>query len=88
LLFVSLFAFVVVMLGTFIVRRDLGPIRVEGSIPPALSGPEHGPRVLDNLRLWFAIAVVLVAIAYGPPLFDMVADGILEPGMPPITTGL
>ncbi len=88
LLTVSILLFITVMFGTFLVRPDLGPIRVSGALPAALSGPEDGPLVLDNLRLWFTIAVVLVAIAYGPPLFDMLADGIFEPGMPPITSGL
>jgi len=88
LLFVSVVLFSMVMFGTFLVRADLGPIRVSGSLPRPLSTAEDGPLVLDNLRLWFTIAVVLVAIAYGPPFFDMISDGVFWPGTPPTTSGL
>jgi cytochrome c oxidase subunit 1 len=40
--------------------------------------------VLENYRLWAAIAVALVVIAYGPPLAAIVGDGLLSPGSPPI----
>jgi cytochrome c oxidase subunit 1 len=39
--------------------------------------------VLDNVKLWFLIAVVLVAIAYGFPIYSMVADGVFNPAAPP-----
>jgi cytochrome c oxidase subunit 1 len=39
--------------------------------------------VLDNVKLWFVIAVVLIAIAYGFPIYSMVADGALNPAAPP-----
>jgi cytochrome c oxidase subunit 1 len=42
------------------------------------------PRVLDNLKIWTAIAAVLILIAYGFPLWDLASDGLLTPGMPPI----
>ena len=52
------------------------------SIPPALSGPEDAPRVLDDLRLWVSIAVVLVVLAYVLPLAAIVMDGgLLGPGI-------
>jgi cytochrome c oxidase subunit 1 len=44
------------------------------TIPPALSGPEDSPAVLDNMKLWAAIAVVLVALAYALPLGAIVMD--------------
>ena len=50
-------------------------------LPPALSGPDDSPRVLDNMRLWAAIALVLVALAYALPLGAIVADsGLFGPG--------
>lgn len=44
------------------------------TIPPALSGPEHAPAVLENLRLWTAIAVTIVALTYILPLAAIVGD--------------
>jgi cytochrome c oxidase subunit 1 len=81
LLTVSLLLFLYVMATTWLGRRG-GQLDVNGAIPEPLSGAEHSPRVLDNLKLWLAIAVVLVVLAYSLPLFDMVADGIFAPGSP------
>jgi cytochrome c oxidase subunit 1 len=83
ILFLALVAFLAVMLATWLGSRG-GDIRVNSEIPPALSGPEQSPVVLDNLKLWALVAVVLVALAYGVPLYDMAADGLLAPGSPPI----
>ena len=41
----------------------------------ALSGPEDSPLVLDNLKLWTAIAVVLVIFAYTFPLASIIDSG-------------
>ncbi|MFB6157491.1 MAG: b(o/a)3-type cytochrome-c oxidase subunit 1 [Haloferacaceae archaeon] len=83
LLFVGLSMFLAVLAATW-----LGPsgtrLDVDGRLPPALSGPEHGPRVLDDLRLWTVIAVVLVVLTYALPLLGMVSDGVFAPGLPPI----
>jgi cytochrome c oxidase subunit 1 len=83
LLFVALCMFLAVVAGTWLNERG-ERLRVDGSIPEPLSPAENGPRVLDNVWLWFAVAVVLVALAYGLPLYDMVADGINAPASPPI----
>ncbi|MFC4246306.1 b(o/a)3-type cytochrome-c oxidase subunit 1 [Natribaculum luteum] len=48
---------------------------VDGTLPPALSGPEDSPRVLDNLKLWTAIALVLILLAYSMPLAGIIQDG-------------
>jgi cytochrome c oxidase subunit 1 len=84
LLFTSLTLFLVVMAATWR-NGTVKPILVNGHLPEPLSGPEHGPTILDNYRLWFAIAALLVVIAYGVPLWDMVADGVLAPGSAPIS---
>lgn len=47
--------------------------KTTGSIPAnefagTLSGPEDSPAILDNLKLWFGIAVVLVILAYAMPV--------------------
>ncbi|MWV39042.1 b(o/a)3-type cytochrome-c oxidase subunit 1 [Natrialba sp. INN-245] len=73
LLFVSAMLFLVLILLTAF-NDDSEPI-VDGTIPPALSGPEDSPRVLDDLRVWIAIALVLVAIAYAFPLANIVSRG-------------
>jgi cytochrome c oxidase subunit 1 len=80
LLFVALAMFLVVMTGTWLSRSGVGQLSVNGTIPAPLSGPADSPRILDNLKVWAGIAVVLVIIAYGLPLYSMVADGILSPG--------
>ena len=83
LLFVGAAMFLLVMTETWLAHRG-GRLSVNGHIPEPLSGPEHSPRVLDNYKLWTAIALVLIVIAYGPPLASMLADGIFAPGSPPI----
>ncbi len=40
-----------------------------------LSGPEDSPRVLDNLKLWTGIAIVLVIFAYTFPLLSIIERG-------------
>ncbi|QGN06972.1 b(o/a)3-type cytochrome-c oxidase subunit 1 [Halorhabdus sp. CBA1104] len=82
LLLLGLGLFLVVMTGTWLAERGRGTLSVNSHLPAPLSGPEHSPRVLDNLRLWTAIAIVLILIAYGPPLASMIGDGILNPGSP------
>jgi cytochrome c oxidase subunit 1 len=83
LLFVSLAMFLVVMTGTWLSRAGVARLSVNSAIPAPLSGPEDSPRVLDDFRIWTAIAVLLVVIAYGLPLWSMVADGVLVPGSGP-----
>ena len=43
------------------------------TIPPALSGPEHAPRVLENFKLWTGIAAALILLTYILPLAAIVS---------------
>ncbi|MFP8957463.1 b(o/a)3-type cytochrome-c oxidase subunit 1 [Natrialbaceae archaeon A-CW3] len=53
----------------------------DNTIPKPLSGPEDAPLVLDNIKLWTAIAVVLVILAYTLPLAAIVErGGLFGPG--------
>jgi len=56
---------------------------VDDYIPPPLSGPEHSPAILDNMKLWVGLAIILVIFAYTFPLAEMVMDGLFSPGAPP-----
>jgi cytochrome c oxidase subunit 1 len=85
LLTIGALLFVTVMLGTYVAERGVGRLRVSSHLPEPISGPEDAPKVLDNLKLWVAIAVVLVLIAYSFPLYSMLADGALNPGASPVT---
>ncbi|WP_050033623.1 b(o/a)3-type cytochrome-c oxidase subunit 1 [Halorubrum halophilum] len=79
LLFVSTILFI----GNLVLT--MGNPKVSGlaeTLPPALSGPDDAPRVLDNLRLWVAIAVTLVVLAYALPLAAIInRGGLLGPGV-------
>jgi len=74
--------FVFVMVGTWLAERGRGQLRVDSHLPEPISGAADSPQVLDNVKLWFLIAVVLVAIAYGFPIYSMVADGVFNPAAP------
>ncbi|GGM63417.1 cytochrome c oxidase subunit 1 [Halarchaeum rubridurum] len=84
LLFASLLCFLAVVGSTWLGERGAKPLAVNGHIPSALSGPEHSPRVLDDFRVWVALTVLLLLIAYGPPLAAMVQNGLFAPGSAPI----
>ncbi|ADD07344.1 ba3-type terminal oxidase subunit I (plasmid) [Natrialba magadii ATCC 43099] len=73
LLFISALLFLTIILLTAF-NNDSIPV-VDGTIPPALSGPEDSPRILDDLRVWIAIALVLIVIAYAFPLANIVSRG-------------
>ncbi|RQG92813.1 b(o/a)3-type cytochrome-c oxidase subunit 1 [Natrarchaeobius halalkaliphilus] len=73
LLTLSLVLFFANVIGTaFNGRSDTLPAN---GYAEALSGPEDAPLVLDNLKLWTAIAVVLVIFAYTFPLLSIIQRG-------------
>jgi len=78
ILFIALILFLVVIVGTW--WAGAPATNVDDTLPPPLSGPEHSPKILNNLTLWVGVAVVLVLIAYTLPLAEMVADGLFSPG--------
>ena len=79
LLFVSTILFI----GNVVLT--MGNPKVSGlaePLPPALSGSEDAPKVLDNLRLWVGIAIVLVVLAYALPLAAIIDNGgLFGPGV-------
>jgi cytochrome c oxidase subunit 1 len=82
ILFISLIFFLVVVVASWRGGEKVDT-PVDDTLPPPLSGPEHSPKILDNMKLWIGIAVVLVLLAYTLPLADMVMDGLFAPGAPP-----
>jgi len=82
ILFLSLIFFLVVIVASWRGGEKVDK-PVDDTLPPPLSGPEHSPKILDNMTLWVGIAIVLVLLAYTLPLADMVMDGLFSPGAPP-----
>jgi cytochrome c oxidase subunit 1 len=82
ILFLSLIFFLVVIVASWRGGEKVDT-PVDDTLPPPLSGPEHSPKILDNMKLWIGIAVLLVLLAYTLPLADMVMDGLFAPGAPP-----
>jgi cytochrome c oxidase subunit 1 len=73
LLFVSAMLFLgVVALSWFDTNA---PTATHQPLPAPLSGAEGAPQVLDNLKLWTAIAVLLVILAYSLPFAAIVGEG-------------
>jgi cytochrome c oxidase subunit 1 len=70
-LFASAGFFVLVMLGTLLAGKPIEPEPIVWA--ESLGTPAEGYRVTvwDRLGLWFAVAVVLVLIAYVVPIWDI-----------------
>jgi cytochrome c oxidase subunit 1 len=71
ILFISALLYFVNIVLTVLVSRKPAPAMPE--FAEALSGPEHAPAVLDRWQPWLALALalVLIAIAYGPTLYRL-----------------
>ncbi|WP_138006158.1 b(o/a)3-type cytochrome-c oxidase subunit 1 [Halalkalirubrum salinum] len=79
LLFLSLGLFIGNVVLTSLGSKQSG---LGDSLPPALSGPSDSPVVLDNLKLWLGIALVLVVLAYSLPLVSIISrGGLFGPGV-------
>jgi len=81
ILTVALFMFFVVFIGSW-GWGEKADKPVDDHIPEPLSGAEHSPKILDNMKLWTGVAIVLVILAYTFPLYEMVIDGLFSPGAP------
>ncbi|MDZ7729776.1 MAG: b(o/a)3-type cytochrome-c oxidase subunit 1 [Natrialbaceae archaeon] len=73
LLFISTILFFLTIGLTIFGSKPSQPL--DGTIPEPLSGPADSPRVLDDLRIWTAIAIVLVILAYTLPLASIIERG-------------
>lgn len=71
LIFLSALLYFLNIALTLSVSREPAPAVPE--FAEAISGPQHAPVILDRLRLWLALAAVLIVIAYGPTLFRLAA---------------
>ena len=79
LLTVSLVLFLLVVVVTAV--GDRGEVPHNG-YADALSGSDHAPAVLDNLKLWTIVAVILVVFAYAMPLASIIdRGGLFGPGI-------
>jgi cytochrome c oxidase subunit 1 len=87
LLFVALVMFLAVMFATILAGKG-GNLRVNSEFPEPLSGADDAPKVLDNLRLWAVFALLLVALAYGFPIYSMIQSGALDPSIPAVPVSL
>jgi cytochrome c oxidase subunit I len=64
------------------VWRSRGPAPVFPGFAEALSGAEHAPAVLDRWRPWLALAIILILIAYGPTVVQLVMSSPMDaPGL-------
>jgi hypothetical protein len=43
-----------------------------------LAGPEGAPRILDRWWPWLAVAGLLILLAYGPPIAEIVSTSALS----------
>ncbi|MEZ5289882.1 MAG: b(o/a)3-type cytochrome-c oxidase subunit 1 [Vicinamibacterales bacterium] len=69
ILFISAMLYVGVVVGTMLVapRGALLPIEYAESLVTVTTGPS----LWDRIGFWSAVAVVLIVIAYGPPLYHL-----------------
>ncbi|MYL15761.1 cytochrome C oxidase subunit I [Halorubrum terrestre] len=78
-----LFVSTILFLGNL--ALTMGNPKVAGlaePLPSPVSGAEDAPQVLDNLRLWVSIALVLVVLAYALPIAAIInRGGLLGPGV-------
>lgn len=83
ILFVAVICYFTVLFGTLFSKKRLSEAETP-AIPWVQNVRIHNKGVtlfLDRLWFWSAVAVVLVMIAYGPVLLDMVRNQVAIPGL-------
>jgi cytochrome c oxidase subunit 1 len=70
ILFISGVLFFINIVMTWLASRQRA--QVEIPVAQAASGPEDAPAILDQWRPWLAVAAVLILIAYGPVLVNLI----------------
>ncbi len=76
LLFISGVLYLLNLLLTVTASRRPAPAMPEFAEP--ISPAEEGPAVLDRLRPWVVVAVIMIVIAYGPTLARLIAGASLS----------
>jgi cytochrome c oxidase subunit I len=82
ILLVAVITYFTVLFGTIFSSKKLEDKDVP-EIPFSSSAnirSEGIMKVLDNIYAWFAVAVLLVIVAYLPTLIDLFANQVLSPG--------
>lgn len=69
ILFISAMCYVGVLVMTMLVSPEGARAPIEYAEP--MVAPEPGPSIWDRLGLWTAVAALLIALAYGPPLYHL-----------------
>ncbi len=75
--------FLSVLLFLYVVARTLtAPAELEAQAEPEVQVPAVPPGMVDNLKLFTAIALMLVLVAYTLPTLEILSMG--SPGAPPV----
>jgi cytochrome c oxidase subunit 1 len=77
LVWVSLVLYFVVVLGTVFASRKLAhPIQMP--VADALRDAQETPPWLDAWKPWLIVTIVLIVLAYGPPLAELIRNANLS----------
>ncbi|TCP58039.1 cytochrome c oxidase subunit 1 [Tumebacillus sp. BK434] len=73
------------MIGLFLYMLCFAP-KGQEEFPIAELGDNHEPtpRILERWRIWIAVSAVLILLAYGYPIYNVIQDP--APGAPPMRT--
>lgn len=77
LLWLSLMLYFVIILGTVFVSQKTAQV-VEMPVAEAVRDSEETPAWLDRWTPWLVATVILILVAYGPPLFHLVRNADLS----------
>lgn len=73
--------YIVVCVMTALAGKRVWAPQPELEFSEAQAGPEHAPALLDRWDIWVIVAVLLVVVAYGPTLLDLLTtNGLNTPG--------